>query len=217
MNRCRTHKRQKVKYRLSGMQIATIALGAFVLLCCAAFGVYLAEQEARHKRALETYPTAYTELIAKYALAYELDPYLVTAIMRCESSNDPDAVSYRGAVGLMQVMPDTGEWIAHKLDMDDVYEGPLLYEPETNVHFGCWYLNFLNGRFNSNVMQVVAAYNAGHKSVENWLSDERFSSGGELTSIPFEATATYYKRVMEAYENYRALYPELYSAAEAAG
>lgn len=201
----------KKRYRLSGMQIASIALAALVLLCCAAFAAYLNFQSERLRRRLAEYPVAYTDLIARYAVEYDLDPYLVTSIMRCESSNDPNAVSHRGATGLMQVMPDTGEWIAHKLGMDDTYDASLLYDPETNIRFGCWYLGFLNGRFGRNVMQVVAAYNAGHGSVENWLSDERFSSDGELTAIPFEETARYYKKVMTAYENYLSLYPELFA------
>ncbi len=130
--------------------------------------------------------------------------------MRCESSNDSDAVSEVGAIGLMQIMPDTGTWIAHKLDMDDVYTEDMLYDPETNIEFACWYLRFLTGRFDGNVMKIVAAYNAGHGSVEDWLEDERFSSNGELTSIPFEQTARYYEKVMTAYENYTTLYPELF-------
>jgi soluble lytic murein transglycosylase len=136
--------------------------------------------------------------------------------MRCESSNQPDAVSEAGAIGLMQIMPDTGTWIAHKLDMDDVYTVDLLYDPETSIAFACWYLRFLTGRFDGNVMQIVAAYNAGHGSVEGWLEDERFSAGGELTSIPFDQTARYYEKVMTAYENYTTLYPEQFSA-DAAG
>lgn len=198
------------------MLIASIALGAIVVLCCAAFAGYLYVQDLRHDRLLREYPTAYTGLIAQYAEEYDLDPYLVTAIMRCESSNDPEAVSNVGAVGLMQVMPDTGEWIAHKLGMDDSYDASLLYDPDTNIRFGCWYLNFLNNRFERDVKQVVAAYNAGHKSVEGWLADARFSSGGELLSIPYEETARYYEKVMAAYENYRALYPELFSREDGA-
>ncbi|MPN55220.1 Soluble lytic murein transglycosylase [bioreactor metagenome] len=131
--------------------------------------------------------------------------------MRCESSNDPSAVSDAGAIGLMQIMPDTGTWIAHKLDMDSVYTEDMLYDPETNVRFACWYLKFLTGRFDGDVMEMVAAYNAGHGSVEDWLKDPRFSLDGKLTSIPFEQTARYYDKVMAAYENYTTLYPELFS------
>jgi soluble lytic murein transglycosylase len=60
-------------------------------------------------------------------------------------------------------------------------------------------------------MKVVAAYNAGHGSVEDWLEDNRFSSDGELLVIPFEQTARYYEKVTAAYENYTTLYPDLFT------
>ena len=62
----------------------------------------------------------------------------------------------------MQIMPDTGEWIAHKLDLDGIYTKDMLYDPETSIEFGCWYLHFLDGRFDGHVMEMIAAYNAGH-------------------------------------------------------
>ena len=88
----------------------------------------------------------------------------------------------------------------------------MLYDPEANVRFACWYINFLSGRFDGDVMEIVAAYNAGHGSVEEWLKDARFSQNGTLNVIPFEQTARYYEKVMAAYENYTTLYPELFSA-----
>ncbi|MDO4573471.1 MAG: lytic transglycosylase domain-containing protein, partial [Clostridia bacterium] len=130
----------------------------------------------------------------------------------CESSNDPDALSSAGAVGLMQIMPDTGAWIAHKLDMDASYTEALLYDPETNIRFACWYLRFLSDRFDGRRMEIIAAYNAGHGSVEGWLEDPAYSDAGLLTAIPFPETARYYEKVCLAYENYVRLYPELYGA-----
>ena len=204
-------KCHKSKKKLSAMQIAVICVAALIFLCAAAFGGYLIYENAQYQKALRNYPTAYTELIQQYAEQYELDPFLVQSIMRCESSNDPTVVSEAGAIGLMQIMPDTATWIAHKLDLDSVYTQDMLYNPETSIEFGCWYLRFLSGRFNANVKQMVAAYNAGHGSVEDWLSDPRFSENGELVTIPFEDTARYYDKVMAAYENYTTLYPDLFN------
>jgi len=204
-------KRKAKRKRLSAMQIAVILLGAILFLCAAGFGAYLWYEDAQHQKALLNYPVAYTDLIKQYATKYELDPYLVQSIIRCESSNDPNAVSGVGAIGLMQIMPDTGEWIGHKIDPELAYSLDMLNDPATNIEYGCWYLNFLSARFNGNVMQIVAAYNAGHGSVEKWLKDPRFSQNGELTSIPFEDTARYYKSVMTAYENYTTLYPDLFT------
>ena len=212
MQKTRKPVHQRTKRKLSGIQIAAIVVASLIALCCFAFGGYLIYERVEYERALRNYPVAYTEYIKASSDEFELDPYLVQSIMRCESSNDPLAVSDAGAIGLMQIMPDTGTWIAHKLDLDDVYTEDMLYDPEANVRFACWYINFLSGRFDGDVMEIVAAYNAGHGSVEEWLKDARFSQNGTLTVIPFEQTARYYEKVMAAYENYTTLYPELFSA-----
>lgn len=196
--------------KLSAMQIACVALAALIALFLLGMGGFFLCEKAMHERALRNYPAAYVNEIRSISAQYELDPYLVISIMRCESSFDPNAVSTRGAIGLMQIMPDTGEWIAHKLEMDDIYEESMLYDPETNITFGCWYLRFVKTRLNGDVMQMICAYNAGHGSVKEWLSDPRFSQNGVLTSIPFPATERYYEKVVTAYENYASLYPTLF-------
>lgn len=204
-------KRRRKRKRLSGIQIAVIVLGSILFLAAASFGGYVWYEEDQHQKALENYPVAYTELIKQYAKQYDLDPYLVQAIIRCESSNNPDAVSKVGAIGLMQIMPDTGEWIGHKIDPELAYSLDMLADPATSIEYGCWYLRFLSDRFDGDVMEIVAAYNAGHGSVEGWLKDARFSQDGKLTTIPFEDTAKYYDNVMKAYKNYTTLYPDLFT------
>jgi hypothetical protein len=99
--------RRRGRRKLSGMQIAVITVGSMIALCCAVFGGYLIREHVLYERALENYPVAYTDQIQAYAEEYDLDPYLVQSIMRCESSNDPDAVSEAGAIGLMQNMDCT--------------------------------------------------------------------------------------------------------------
>jgi len=205
-------RRRKRTRKLNALQIAVIALGAILLLGAAGFGGYLIYEEAQYQRALRNYPVAYTDLIKQYADQYELDPYLVQSIMRCESSNDPTAKSDVGAIGLMQIMPETGEWIAHKIDPELAYSLDMLEDPATSIEYGCWYLHFLSERFNGSIIEVVSAYNAGHGSVEDWLEDARFSQDGKLVTIPFEDTARYYDKVVTAYQNYTTLYPDLFTA-----
>ena len=200
-----------MRKRLSGMQIAVIVLGSLLFLCAAGFGGYLWYEDVQYQKTLQNYPVAYTEYISQYATEYELDPYLVQSIMRCESSNNPHAISKVGAIGLMQIMPDTGEWIGHKIDPELAYSLDMLEDPATNIEYGCWYLNFLSNRFDGDTKEIIAAYNAGHGSVEKWLDDPRFSENGTLTIIPFEDTARYYDNVMLAYENYTTLYPNLFT------
>ena len=212
MKKKRSSGKQSTKQtRLNTIQIASIVLGVILFLFAAGFGGYVWYEDVQYQKALRNYPVAYTDLIKESAKKYELDPYLVQSIVRCESSNDPTAVSKVGAIGLMQIMPDTGEWIAHKIDPELAYSLDMLEDPATNIEYGCWYLKFLSDRFDGNVMEIVAAYNAGHGSVQNWLDDPRFSQNGTLTTIPFEDTARYYDNVMLAYENYKTLYPDLFT------
>jgi len=204
-------KRVKKRKQLSAMQIVVIVLGAILFLCAAGFGGYVLYEDAQYQKALRNYPVAYTDIIKQTATKYDLDPYLVQSIIRCESSNDPNAVSRVGAIGLMQIMPDTGEWIGHKIDPELAYSLDMLNDPATNIEYGCWYLNFLDERFDGDWMEMIAAYNAGHGSVKEWLNDARFSKDGKLVTIPFEDTARYYEHVMTAYENYTTLYPDLFT------
>lgn len=188
--------------------IIVIALLALVVAAYAAF--FLTERGKRWKMEQE-YPVAYTEEIQASAAEYALDPYLVLAIMRCESSFKSDAVSPAGAIGLMQIMPDTGTWIAHKLGLDAVYNEQMLYDPACSVRFGCWFLRFLTDRFEGELPHIIAAYNAGHGSVEKWLDDPAYSQDGMLTSIPYPETERYVKKVETALEAYRTLYPDLFT------
>ncbi len=202
---------KKSRRPLSRIQIALIVVGSLIFAVVASFGGYLIYEEVMYQRALRNYPVAYTELIAKYSKEYELDPYWWPSFMRLRKLHDPSACSDAGALGLMRCMRTRQLGIAEELDLDAVYTQDMLKDPETNIEFGCWYLHFVSGRFHGNVKQMIAAYNAGHGSVEDWLNDPRFSANGELTTIPFEQTARYYEKVTTAYENYTTLYPDLFS------
>jgi len=154
------------------------------------------------------YRLDYKETIFKYAQEYDLDPYLVASVIWAESSYDPEAVSKVGAVGLMQLMPDTAEWISHKVDMDDFAEQDLT-DPDVNIHLGCWYLSYLAKRFDGNLANIIAGYNAGPNKVEEWLGSDEYSKDGvTLENIPYEETDNYVDKVQDAYEKYRELYEE---------
>ncbi len=92
------------------------------------------------------YPLHYYDLIEKYATEYEVDPYLVLAIIKNESKFNPDAVSKKDAKGLMQIAPITGKWACEKLEIPD-YTEDMLFEPELNIRIGVWYLNVLKQEF----------------------------------------------------------------------
>ena len=135
---------------------------------------------------------------------------MVAAVIRTESDFDPDAVSGAGAMGLMQIMPATGEWIADKLDMHS-FQTEALFDPQTNIEIGCWYLNFLQERFDTPEL-ISAAYNAGHGRVAQWLDDTAVSADGEnLEEIPYPETREYVDRIAKAYDAYVRLYPDAFS------
>lgn len=160
----------------------------------------------------------YQSLIERYAAEYNLRPAFVAAIIRNESSFRTDAESSVGARGLMQLMPDTAEWIAGKIG-DSNYSFDHLYDAETNIRYGCWYLNYLSKLFRGDAVLVSSAYHAGQTTVTRWLSDKGISSDGvtiPVDKLPDGPTKQYAGRVTTSYGIYEALlYPN--ESAEAAG
>ena len=151
------------------------------------------------------YPLEYKETIAECGEQYGIDPNMICAVIATESRFSPEAESQKGAVGLMQIMPDTGEWIAGKLKMEFSEED--LKNPEINIRLGVWYLDFLAERFDGEQNTIIAAYNAGHGNVEKWLTEAQYSADGRtLDVIPFEETRNYVKKVNLAYEIYKTFY-----------
>lgn len=154
-----------------------------------------------------TYRLAYAEAILRESGAFGLDPCLVAAVIHCESRGQAEACSPKGARGLMQIMPATGEWISEKLALTSFTEDAL-YEADVNIRFGCWYLSYLLEKYDGEKDLALAAYNAGPGNVKKWLEDPAYSENGRLTAIPFSETEAYVKRVNAASEKYRELYEE---------
>lgn len=173
---------------------------------------YLTRRQETHtaeQRAIDDhYPLMYGEAIRSIAAEYNLSPSLIAAVILNESSFRPAVESSVGARGLMQLMPDTAEWIAHKLRMED-YHFDWLYEPETNIRFGCWYLNYLSTLFNGDPLCVVCAYHAGQGEIASWLSNPLYSTDGltlNRDSLPEGPTKLYAGRVIRDYGIYQAKY-----------
>lgn len=149
--------------------------------------------------------------IEKYAAQYNLQPAFVMAIIRNESSFRTNAESSVGARGLMQMMPDTAEWIAGKLD-DHSYTFDRMWDAETNIRYGCWYLGYLTRLFHGDAELVSAAYHAGQTTVTQWLSDRTKSADGislDLDKLSDGPTKQYIGRVTQTYGIYQSLlYPD---------
>ncbi|SHJ81752.1 lytic transglycosylase domain-containing protein [Paramaledivibacter caminithermalis] len=152
------------------------------------------------------YPLHYENLIKKYSQEYDLDPLFVASIIRAESKFDANAVSPKGAKGLMQIASITGKWASEELNILQ-YNEHMLFNPNINIKIGCWYLNKLNKEFNNNTENVLASYNAGSGNVTKWLKNNKYSiDGTKLNEIPFAETREYIKRVNRNYNIYKYLY-----------
>ncbi|CAH2214296.1 lytic transglycosylase domain-containing protein [Tepidibacter aestuarii] len=148
------------------------------------------------------YPKHYEEYVMKYSKEYDIDPYLVFSIMKAESKFFPYAESNREAKGLMQISNITQQWAQDELQMGDIN----IFNPETNIQMGCWYISKLFNQFDDKDL-VIAAYNGGSGNVEKWLKDQRYSNNGiNLQNIPFKETRDYVDKVNKYYERYKAIY-----------
>jgi soluble lytic murein transglycosylase len=166
---------------------------------------------AAEQQVVNEHPYQFRELIEIQAEQNNLHPAFVASIVLNESSFRPGVKSHVDAMGLMQIRPDTGEYINRALDIPG-YNHDMLYDPETNIRFGCYYLGELSRRFGGDPVLVAAAYNAGPTNVQNWLNNSTYSSDRRtipIENIPFGDTQTYARRVMRDYAAYKRLYYEI--------
>ena len=144
------------------------------------------------------FPLKYEDEIATVAEIYDMDPVLIASVIKCESGFDCNAVSLKGAEGLMQLLPSTAEYLAKKLKYGE-YD---LKKPEDNIMLGTYYLSLLTEKFENEAL-ALCAYNAGPGNVQKWLSDEdNLDANGALKVVPFEETRNYLKRCEQARRYY---------------
>ncbi len=207
---------QKVPWKLPAWLVALLfsfaallAVGVTAQLLMRAYLTRQAEQHLAEENAIfANYPLEYRGLIEENAAEFQLNPAFVSSIVRNESSFQPMAESGVGARGLMQLMPDTAEWIAGKMKISG-YAFTRMYDPGTNLRFGCWYLRYLSSLFHGDPVCVACAYHAGQGQVTAWLSDPALSDDGVFLSLEKLAdgpTKTYARRVIRAYGIYQTLY-----------
>lgn len=156
----------------------------------------------------QAFPIPFAEVILRAAEETGTEPLLLVAIMRVESSFNPQAVSPKGAKGLMQVMPSTGAWVAEQLGMKD-FDVSHLEDPEINIQIGAWYFAYLQKLFDDNPIAALAAYNGGLGNVQRWLAEEIWSGQvDDLMNIPFPETRAYVQKVLSTVEVYRMIHPD---------
>lgn len=138
------------------------------------------------------YPLKFRTQIENTAAEFDLSPALICSIINVESSFNEDARSSRGALGLMQLMPETASSIA--LALDENFNENMLFDGETNIRYGAYYISSLLKSFEFE--EALCAYNAGPTRVRGWLKSQQYSNDGvKLKNIPFEETKSYVERV----------------------
>ena len=181
----------------------TVIVVLLVLLAVAAFFLRGHFSDLYRQQVI---PLAYKDTVEQYSSEYQIPPSVIYAIMKCESDFEPQAVSHAGAIGLMQIMPDTFTWLNRRLGSP--YAEEQIADPEANIHVGAYYLSWLYEQFEDWEL-VYAAYNAGHNRVKRWKNEGTlYSSDGNL-QIPIRETKKYVERVSHYRRQYLEHYLEL--------
>ena len=153
------------------------------------------------------YPRKYEALVEQWADTYDLDPLLVDAFIRTESGFDPQATSTVDARGLMQMTEETFIWLRSKIAPDEGLLFANLYDPETSIRFGCYYLHLCMERYNGDVATAAAAYHSGWGTVDALLQMEEHSADGEtLQGFPYSQMNHYVKKITFCYAEYQRIY-----------
>lgn len=152
------------------------------------------------------FPLEYKDEILKYSLENGFDPLLIASIIRQESAFDPAAISRSNAMGLMQIIPQTGAMIAKKTGISS-FTPDMLYQPSINIELGISYLKMLNKKFKGNTIKTLAAYNAGETLVEKWWKRISHMEDDEIVeNIPYNETENYIKNIIRNHYHYIRIY-----------
>lgn len=151
------------------------------------------------------YPYHYGNIVHEEAKKYLVDEDLIHGIILAESKYKSESKSHVGALGLMQLMPETAKWISEQLE--EPFDEHQLYNPAINIHYGAWYIAHLLDAYDGNVVLALAAYNAGKGQVDSWMEEKHWNkSFQEIEAIPFPETKEYVRKVIYNMKKYEALY-----------
>ena len=150
---------------------------------------------------LNLYPLKYKSIIKNYSNMYGVSGEIVASLINAESSFDKNSVSDKGAVGLMQIVPKTAQWLAGKEGLEYSYD--RLFDAEYNIRLGVSYLKYLINKFEV-LDTAIVAYNAGEGNVSRWLEYEQYSEDGKvLKKIPFKESENYLKKIKNSLGIYK--------------
>ena len=150
------------------------------------------------------YPIKYENYVSSASKLYGVDESLVYAMIRTESNFEKTAISHAGAIGLMQILPSTFEWVKSKSPSETSEEE--LKSPEINIDCGVHLIALLIDLY-EDLDTAICAYNAGIGTIDKWLKDPEISFDGKtLVNIPYPETKNYVKKVRDSEKMYRRLY-----------
>ena len=156
------------------------------------------------------YPFEHRATIEAVANTNKIPASLVAGVILAESKYKESAESDRGALGLMQLMPETAHWIAEQMNQPKMNDTDIK-APATNIQLGTWYLGYLMEEFNHNEVLALAAYNAGRGHVESWMEEYQWDKNfNDIDAIPFPETRLYVRNVLKYQERYEELYGQDY-------
>lgn len=196
----RRHGRSRHRTAVRRRRLTLVAIVALVLVAIPV--AWPLAQKAYRDLSL---PLAYSSIIRQQAAEKHLDPALVAAVIYAETKFDP-RVSSAGAEGLMQILPQTAEFLAHRSGAT-TFRVSDLGTPAVNIAYGSYYLRYLLNQYGNNEVLALAAYNGGETNVNRWLAaDRQDGSAFTVSQIPFPETQAYVTRVMQAQRAYRQTY-----------
>ena len=181
------------------MAIKRILITAAKILLCV-FVIFSALVYATYNVA---FPRKYRYFVEYYSEKYNLETNMVYAVIKTESNFEADALSSKNAMGLMQITGSTGKWAAELMG-NEYFEEYMLFDEETNIEMGCWYLNRLVKNYGSTDI-ALAAYNAGGGNVSRWIREEGLTEEN-IDAIPFAETRNYVEKVNTYTKIYNFLY-----------
>ena len=195
-------RRSRARYRTVVRRRRVVLVGVLALVAVITPLVWPLAKKAYNDLSL---PLAYAPIIRQQAAEKHLDPALIAAVIYAETKFDPRPSS-AGAEGLMQILPQTAEFLAKRSGATTFHVSDL-GTPAVNIAYGSYYLRYLLNEYRGSEVLALAAYNGGESNVDRWLAADR-QAGRQFTvsQIPFPETQAYVIRVMQAQQQYRQTY-----------
>ena len=152
------------------------------------------------------YRKDYSEYVYKYSEENKVDPLLIFSIIKAESNFDKESISKSNAIGLMQLMEDTADEVANKINIED-FTKEKLFNPEVNIMLGTYYFSELIERYDGNTLIALVAYNAGIGKVDEWIDEGVIDiNSSNIENIPYKETLMYVRKIVRDYKIYKDLY-----------